>query len=155
MPDRTRGLGKQARSPPTMGDHAEHARALLEGNRYMTLGTADGEGRAWASPVWFSAPSPAELLWVSAPEARHSRNIAIRPEISIVVFDSTVPEGQGQALYMEATAAQADPADIDKFADDWTIEDVTAPAKHRLYRATVQRWWVLDEHDERVEVQLN
>ena len=56
---------------------------------------------------------------------------------------------------MEATAAQADPGDIDKFADDWTIEDVTAPAKHRLYRATVQRWWVLDEHDERVEVQLN
>jgi hypothetical protein len=130
------------------------ARRLLDTNRYMTLGTAAEDGRPWTSPVWFAAPSPAELLWVSAPEARHSRNIAARPEISIVVFDSTVPEGEGVALYMEATAAPADPGDIEKFADDWTIDDVTPPAKHRLYRATVQRWWVLDDHDERIEVKL-
>ena len=72
--------------------------------------------------------------------------------MAIVVFDSTVAEGGAWGLYMEATAAMTDPSDVERFADDWTIDDVTAPAKHRLYIANVQRWWVLDEHDERVEV---
>lgn len=125
---------------------------LLAAIRYMTLATADEEGRPWSSPVWFAAPTPSELLWVSDPNARHSRNIAARPEVAIVVFDSTVPENAGWGLYMEATAAETDTADVERFHPDWTIEKVTAPAKHRLYAARVQRWWVLDEHDERVEV---
>ncbi len=29
---------------------------------------------------------------------------------------------------------------------------MTAPARHRLYRATVTEHWVLDPHDERVPV---
>ena len=32
----------------------------------------------------------------------------------------------------------------------WTAEDVTEPAKHRLYRATASAHWTLDERDERV-----
>jgi predicted pyridoxine 5'-phosphate oxidase superfamily flavin-nucleotide-binding protein len=131
---------------------ATDPRELLPRVSYMTLGTADAEGRPWASPVWFAAPTPSELLWVSDPNARHSRNIEARPEVAIVVFDSTVPEGDAWALYMEATAAQTEPADIERFADDWTIADVTAPAKHRLYLATVERWWILGPHDERIEV---
>jgi len=125
---------------------------LLASIRYMTLATVNADGRPWASPVWFAAPIPTELLWVSDPNARHSQNIATRPEVAIVVFDSTVPEGEGWGLYMEATATLAEPNDVERFHDDWTLGDVTAPAKHRLYVANVQRWWVLDEHDERVEV---
>ena len=88
---------------------------LLAAIRYMTLATADEEGRPWSSPVWFAAPTPSELLWVSDPNARHSRNIAARPEVAIVVFDSTVPENAGWGLYMEATAAETDTADVERF----------------------------------------
>ena len=34
----------------------------------------------------------------------------------------------------------------------WSVEDVQAPAKHRLYRATAVERFVLDDHDERVAV---
>jgi hypothetical protein len=34
----------------------------------------------------------------------------------------------------------------------WTLEDVTAPAKHRLYRADVAERWVLGPGDERLPV---
>jgi predicted pyridoxine 5'-phosphate oxidase superfamily flavin-nucleotide-binding protein len=125
---------------------------LLAAVRYMTLGTADADGRPWTSPIWFAAPTPSELLWVSDPKARHSRNIEERPEVAIAVYDSTVAEGDAWGLYMEATAGQTEPSDIGRFDEDWTIEDVTAPAKHRLYLARVERWWVLSPHDERVEV---
>jgi nitroimidazol reductase NimA-like FMN-containing flavoprotein (pyridoxamine 5'-phosphate oxidase superfamily) len=146
-------------------DRTELALRLLASNRYMTLGTADEHGRPWTSPVWFAAPSPAELLWVSAPETRHSRNIASRPAISIVVFDSTVPEGTGQAVYMEATAAEVADAElggaIEMFstaslvggAEAWSLADVRAPARHRLYRARVSQHWVLGPRDERIAVE--
>jgi predicted pyridoxine 5'-phosphate oxidase superfamily flavin-nucleotide-binding protein len=52
------------------------ARRLIEANMYMTIATADGDGRPWVSPVWFAAASDTEFLWVSAPDARHSRNLA-------------------------------------------------------------------------------
>ena len=61
------------------------ARRLIEANMYMTIATADGDGRPWVSPEWFAAASETEFLWVSAPEARHSRNLAVRPEVAIVM----------------------------------------------------------------------
>jgi len=30
-----------------------HARVIIEANLYLTLGTADSDGRPWTSPVYF------------------------------------------------------------------------------------------------------
>jgi nitroimidazol reductase NimA-like FMN-containing flavoprotein (pyridoxamine 5'-phosphate oxidase superfamily) len=141
------------------------ARAVFAGNRYMVLGTADADGRPWTSPVWYAREGYEELYWVSSPQARHSRNIAARPQISIVVFDSQVPVGSAAAVYMQATAQELTGAELDRgmavFEREgaaqglppWTLADVTAPAKHRLYRATVKEHWVLGPRDERVPIQ--
>ena len=72
----------------------------------MTLATADAAGVPWASPVWYAPRGYSELFWISYPDARHSRNLAERPQLSIVIFDSTVAPGHGQAVYMTAEAAQ-------------------------------------------------
>jgi nitroimidazol reductase NimA-like FMN-containing flavoprotein (pyridoxamine 5'-phosphate oxidase superfamily) len=74
------------------------ARAVIEANRYMTLGTADEDGVPWVSPVWFATADRRDFFWVSSPEARHSRNLAARPELSIVIFDSQVQPGSAQAV---------------------------------------------------------
>jgi hypothetical protein len=41
---------------------------------------------------------------VSAPDSRHSRNLAERPQVAITVFDSHAPVGGAEALYLEAIA---------------------------------------------------
>lgn len=146
------------------------ARAIVDDNVYMTLATADAEGRPWASPVWFAAEGYSDYYWVSTPEARHSRNLRARSELGVVIFDSRVREGTGQALYMEATGQELDGAEleagiellsrvsVEKGGPPWSLEDVVAPAPHRLYRATATRHSVLDKdvhgHDERTEVSL-
>ena len=71
----------------------EQARTIVDANQYMVLGTADASGTPWASPVWFAHHDYREFVWVSSPEVRHSRNIAERPQIGIVIFDSSVPIG--------------------------------------------------------------
>src|SRR5213083_1339516 len=90
------------------------ARRIVDANMYMTLATADAEGRPWISPVWFAPMTDDELLWVSDPRTRHSRNIAVRPEVAIVIFDSTVPIGGAEALYVEATADRLSGPDLDR-----------------------------------------
>ena len=79
------------------------ARSIIDRNRFMTLATADAEGLPWASPVWYAPKDPRELFWVSSPDARHSRNIEVRPQVAIVIFDSHLAGGW-ESLYMSAVA---------------------------------------------------
>jgi hypothetical protein len=133
------------------------ARAILDANHYMTLGTADAAGRPWVSPVFFVAHGYRDLYWISSPETTHAQNLAARAELSIVVFDSQAPVGTGQAVYMAATAAELSGADLERGlrvypgeaglragARTKTPEDVLAPSLYRRYRATVTQHWVLD-----------
>jgi hypothetical protein len=90
------------------------ARAIIDDNRYMVLGTADEGGRPWVSPVYYAPFTYSELHWVSSPEAQHSRNLAARSELSIVVFDSQAPVGEGQGVYMSAVAEQLTGADLER-----------------------------------------
>jgi nitroimidazol reductase NimA-like FMN-containing flavoprotein (pyridoxamine 5'-phosphate oxidase superfamily) len=140
----------------------ETARRLVGSNRYLTLATADADGRPWASPVWYAPVGDGDFLWVSDPEARHSRNIARRPEVAIVIFDSTVPVGGAEALYCDAIAEDlvGDARDeaIATFsrhseadgAHAWGPADVSPPARLRLYRATVTSRSVLGPGDRRL-----
>jgi hypothetical protein len=147
-----------------MADRGDLARTIIDSGSYMTLATADAEGVPWASPVWYAKAAYDELLWVSEPEAQHSRNIAARPQSAVVIFDSRAPLGGGQGVYMTATAEQLTGAEredgIAAFAawsesqggSPWSVDDVCPPARHRLYRARVSQHWVLGEKDRRVPV---
>ena len=142
------------------------ARAIIDANLYMVLGTADEAGRPWVSPVYYAPAAYREFFWVSSPDATHSRNLEARPDVSIVVFDSAVPISTGQAVYMSATAGElvgderAEALEIYSRRTlahggrEWTLEDVQSPARLRLYRATAVDHYVLDEHDRRVPVTL-
>ena len=153
-------------------DPAGLARRLIDSSSYLTLATADPDGRPWASPVWYAAAGYTQLLWVSSPDARHSRHLAGRPETGIVIFDSRAALGEAQAVYMAAVAEEVTGAQLERSievfsrcsqesgARAWTLEDVVAPAALRLYRATATETFVLDsigdtrQGDHRIPVEL-
>jgi hypothetical protein len=148
-------------------DPAAVAREIIDGNLYMTIATADAGGLPWATPVYFAPASSRELVWVSSPEARHSRNIAARPDVSIVVFDSQVPLNAGQAVYLSASAGLVPAAELDRCVDafsrsslarggaPWSPDDVGPTSRLRLYRAVATEHWVLDSHDRRIPAHLD
>jgi hypothetical protein len=147
-------------------DGARMATAIIDANAYMTLATADADGTPWASPVWFAPDRYRQLLWVSRPDARHSRNVAARSDVGIVIFDSTVPEDDATAVYFDARAELAPDADLDRlmavFSErsvarlgvPWPVAKVKGDAPHRLYVATVREAFVLTEGDQRMAVSL-
>ena len=132
------------------------AKTIIDSNMYMVLGTADESGQPWVLPVYYACADYREFYWVSSPEARHSRNIITRPQISIVIFDSQVPIGTGQGVYMSATAGSLTDSELDRGIEifsqtsikhggrEWTRKDVDEPALYRLYQAIAQEYWVLD-----------
>jgi nitroimidazol reductase NimA-like FMN-containing flavoprotein (pyridoxamine 5'-phosphate oxidase superfamily) len=92
---------------------ADVARDIVDANRYMVLATADHAGTPWSSPVYFAHRGYREFFWVSSPQVTHSRNIAVRPQVGIVVFDSSVAISTGQGVYMSAVASAVDAADAE------------------------------------------
>jgi nitroimidazol reductase NimA-like FMN-containing flavoprotein (pyridoxamine 5'-phosphate oxidase superfamily) len=142
-------------------------RSVIAANRFMTLATADDSGTPWATPVWFASPDGRRFLWVSLPTTRHSRNIAARPDVAIVIYDSQTTPADRQAVYVEATASQVADDRIDEgmkiFAgelvsqglDEWSRDDVTPPRRLRLYQAIARAHFILaDATDERLSVTM-
>ena len=119
--------------------------------------------------MYFAHIDFTEFFWVSSPDVTHSRNIAVRPEVGIVVFDSQVAIGAGQGVYMSAAATPVEGAEtargIEAFSrrsvahggPEWTSEDVRPGAALRLYRATADSHWILAKDgrpDHRIPVSL-
>jgi nitroimidazol reductase NimA-like FMN-containing flavoprotein (pyridoxamine 5'-phosphate oxidase superfamily) len=151
------------RSTLDQGDHVTleaTGRDIIDANQYMVLATADAEGRPWASPVWFAVEDYTEFFWVSSPKVTHSRNLAVRAELSFVVFDSQVPISTGQAVYVSAVAEQLSGAEMERGmaifsrralahgGREWTPADVLDPSQIRLYRATATGHFMLDKSGE-------
>jgi nitroimidazol reductase NimA-like FMN-containing flavoprotein (pyridoxamine 5'-phosphate oxidase superfamily) len=142
------------------------AREIIDQGLYMVVATADSSGQPWASPVYYAPSQYRDFYWVSEPEATHSVNLRDRREVGIVIFDSSVRIGQGQGVYVLGVArelpAHETAEGIEIFSKrsaghggvEWSVEDVSPPARHRLYQATAEAIYVLDEHDHRVEVSL-
>ena len=145
---------------------AAAAREMIDGCLYLVLATANQGGQPWASPVYFAHSGYREFFWISQPEATHSTNLRDRREFGGVIFDSTQPIGTGQGIYLGGVAQEVPAHDaaegveiysrrsIDHGGSGLSEEDVSPPARHRLFRATAEAVYVLDDHDHRVEVRL-
>jgi hypothetical protein len=147
-------------------DHAARGQEIIDRNLYMVLATADRSGQPWASPVYYAPSGYREFFWVSRPEATHSVNLRDRRNVGIAIFDSTVPINTGGGLYISGVArelpAHETPEGLAIFAkrsrshggEKLTVDDVREPAHLRLYQATAEAIYVLDEDDQRIEVDL-
>ena len=132
-----------------------HAHELAATIRYLTLGTVDADGRPWTSPVYFAADDDLQqFYWTSTEASEHSLNLAARPDVSLVVFDSTVPAYHGRCLYATGVASLATgdelhrglsvyPGSASRGGAALGVEDLTAPSPWRLYRAEASALWVL------------
>jgi len=149
---------------------AATVRDIIEASRYLVLATADATGRPWSSPVYFAHIGLTEFYWVSSPDVTHSRNIAVRPQVGIVVFDSQAAIGTGQGVYMPATAKLLDEGEADQGVEAfsrrsvahgggrWTTEDLRSGRGLRMYRAAAESHWILakdGQPDHRVPVELS
>jgi hypothetical protein len=129
----------------------QRAAAVIEANKYMALGTVDADGLPWVTPVYFTPDGHADFYWVSSPDAEHSLNVARNANVSIAIFDSSVPVGQASAVYLRARAEVVPDDELDRCAAlysarlgelrHFTPDELRADL--RLYRARATSHWLL------------
>ncbi|MDQ5969961.1 MAG: hypothetical protein QG593_478 [Patescibacteria group bacterium] len=150
--------------------HNKRAKEILSTVLYATVATASGTGKPWNSPVAGFWDESFNLYWFSDKNSVHSGNIRENEDVFIVVYDSTMAEGTGEGVYIEATAYEVtDPAEIEQVAAvqkgdmRCTAVEVSGAAIHRFYKATAKNVWMNDDEkdengnyvkDIRVEVKL-
>ena len=153
-----------------MGSEAESSLAefarIVGATQYMVLATSDATGLPWATPVWFASDDRRDFYWVSDPGARHSKNLAVRPQLAVTIFDSTQRPGTGEGAYLSAVGGIVPLEEIHAGIEiysatsrraglaEWSRADVEPPKRLRLYRATALERIVLDAGDRRVQVPM-
>lgn len=131
---------------PTDDALVSAARRILDGQRYLVLASTGLDGTARVSPVYFTHHHYGSLFWVSSQAATHSANLNRDPRVSAVVFDSTLPPSQTEAVFITGTAHEVPESDLENAcqvafatvgegAVAFTPAEVSGPAELRLYRA--------------------
>ncbi len=87
------------------------AGALLDASTLCAIATVSPRKRAHVNTAYFAWSDSFELVWLSEPNASHSRNLAANAAAAVAVYDSTQRWGQsdrGIQLFGSARAAGVD-----------------------------------------------
>lgn len=150
--------------------HNQRAKEIIQKITYATIATSSNVGQPWNSPVYYNHDENLNIYWVSDKEGQHSKNVAENGKVFIVIYDSTVPEGEGEGVYIQASASQVtDPEEILKIRRikkgshfEQSPDSFLGESIRYMYKAVPDRIWMNDAEisdgvfikDFRVEIPL-
>jgi len=133
-------------------DRPAKAREIIEKILYVTIATASKDGQPWNSPVFAAYDEHYNFYWTSWAGTQHSQNISENPKVFLLIYDSTVPQGQGEGVYIKATAGEMTyPVEMEhavsllykrKGKEPRKVEEFLGESPRRLYKATPKQCWV-------------
>lgn len=135
-----------------MGKNLEQrAKEILEKIIYATLATVSEDGSPWNSPVRHVYDNDLNIYWFSDKENQHSKNVRSNGQVFIVIYDSTVPEGDGEGVYLRCKVEELEDPDeirkarrIKKEREMNDANEFLGDAVRRVYKAVPQRVWMND-----------
>jgi uncharacterized protein YhbP (UPF0306 family) len=123
---------------------------LLDASTLCAIATVDGRGRAHINTAYFAWSRELDLVWLSEPHARHSKNLSASDSAAVAVFDSTQTWGHpdrgiqlfGRAQVVEGIAAEAARS---VYAMRFPRFESAGLDAYRLYRFRADRLKLFDE----------
>jgi uncharacterized protein YhbP (UPF0306 family) len=126
------------------------ARQLLEASTLCAIATVSSRGGAHINTAYFAWSTAFDLVWLSEPHARHSRNLSATETVAIAVYDSNQTWGNSdRGIQLFGTArevsgratAHAERTYAERFPT-YTESDFAA---YRFYRFRPRRLKLFDE----------
>jgi len=155
-----------------MNPQTQRAKDIISQIQYITIATCSKDGVPWNSPVYSAFDEDYNFYWISWRENQHSQNIKENNRVFIVIYDSTVPEGGGEGVYVQAKVYElTDEGEIEQALKylDGRINKVgrhkasqfQGDMPRRVYKAVPEKVWMNAEGevdgeyvDKRVDVHL-
>jgi uncharacterized protein YhbP (UPF0306 family) len=125
------------------------ARKLLDDSKLCAIATVSPTGRPHINTAYFAWDPGFEIVWLSAPEARHSRNVRATGSAAVAVFRSTQTWGgsdRGIQLFGRARELRGRAAlEAERvYAKRFRAYEGDLPA-FRFYRLATRRLKLFDE----------
>jgi len=125
-------------------------RRLLDESKLCAIATVSPGTRAHVNTAYFAWGPAFEIVWLSAPEARHSRNIRANPSAALAVYRSTQNWGDsdhGIQLFGTARELRGRDAVVAErlYAARFKAYEADLDA-YRFYRFRPRRIKLFDEH---------
>lgn len=140
---------------PTSTSRNTRAMEILDRIIYLTIASVSQEGQPWSTPVFFAYDEHYNLYWGSHVNSQHSKNIQNNPRVGLVIYDSTIPPGEGEGVYIQATASEILEESEIVWAHKllqgrrpvpyWKLEHVQKNSPVHLYKATPKKIWMNGE----------
>jgi uncharacterized protein YhbP (UPF0306 family) len=85
------------------------ARKLMNASTLCAIATVAPRQRAYISHVYFAWTDSFEVSWISDPESRHSRNLAMNSSAAVTVYDSRQVWGRpDRGIHLFGAATEVD-----------------------------------------------
>ena len=125
-------------------------RRLLDESKLCAIATVSEGAHAHVNTAYFAWGPAFEIVWLSAPEARHSRNIRANPSAALAVYQSTQNWGDsdhGIQLFGTARELRGRDARVAErlYAARFKAYEADLDA-YRFYRFRPRRIKLFDEH---------
>lgn len=137
-----------------MKDLSKRAKEIIEQIEYVTIASVDGDGMPWNAPVFTAYDEEHNFYWGTHKDSQKATNIRNNPNVFLVIYDSTVPSGTGEGVYMKADAKElSDSSEVRRVFEVlktrhatsfWDFKALSGEGPIRLYKATVKQAWMND-----------
>jgi uncharacterized protein YhbP (UPF0306 family) len=126
------------------------ARSLLDASCLCAIATVGKGGRAHINTAYFAVSTRLDLVWLSDPSSRHSRNIQTRSTVAVAVYNSEQSWGapdRGIQLFGVARETRGgDAPEAERiYLERFPSYDAAAFSGYRLYRFRPRRVKLFDE----------
>ena len=133
---------------------AKRAKEIIEKVIYITVASISEDGMPWNAPVFAAYDEHYNFYWGTNRNSQKAKNIRNNKNVFLVIYDSTVPAGEGEGVYVKATAHELeDPKEIESAhsllqkrrpVPYWKLEAVQGEGPIRLYKAVPEKVWMND-----------
>ncbi len=136
-------------------ENIKTAQRIIEKVLYITIATVTKSGTPWNTPVFSAYDKDYNFYWGSYSDSQHSKNLRANSNLFLVIYDSTVPAGTGEGVYVKARGIELEDSEEIAFAHNllnkrhsvpyWKIKQVKGAGPIRLYKAVPQKFWLNGE----------
>jgi nitroimidazol reductase NimA-like FMN-containing flavoprotein (pyridoxamine 5'-phosphate oxidase superfamily) len=139
--------------------HNQRAGEIIKDIKYITIASVSADGQPWNTPVYSAFDKDLNFYWFSDKDSQHSQNVRVNNKVLLVIYDSTVPEGTGEGVYVKATVSELDDPETVLAAKavldervgkvkERNAENYMGDAVLRGYKATALQVWMNDDDED-------
>lgn len=85
---------------------SQKAKKIIGEIVYITLATVSKDGVPWNTPLWSAHDKDYNFYFGSPKNTQHAKNIRANGKGFVVIYDSRIPEGEGEGVYITATVKE-------------------------------------------------